>query len=113
MNMGKRKYFLISIALILCAICADFIALHLASRATYVTAKSMTNKTASEVDRTAARTKSAKLGQIGKVLWLISVGLAALCAAAWYMAVRHREPAWHLLLPGLFVSWCLLQFVMA
>jgi hypothetical protein len=110
-NMYKQKYFIISVALALCAICTDFVAVHFASRATYVTAKSMTDRSASEADRVVARTESDRLGKTGNVLRFVSFGLVALCAVAWYMAARCHEPVQHLLLTGLLVSWCLMQFM--
>jgi hypothetical protein len=110
--MGKRKWFLVSVALILCAICIDLVAKYFDSRSLSVTAKSIADKSASEADIVAAGTESNKLGRIGDILRLVSLGLAVLGAAAWYMAMRLGEPVWHLLLLGLFVAFGLLQLVM-
>jgi hypothetical protein len=112
MNMRERKFFIMSVVFILCAIFVHFVVVSYSSRSARALAKSTASGSASEAEKAAAQAESERLGRSANILGLVSLGLAVFCAVAWYIAARNEEPVWHVPLLCLFAIWGMLQFVM-
>jgi len=66
----------------------------------------------SEMDKAKTKAEQDKFYKIGKVFLYISWLLAPLSLLLWIISEFRNEPAWRMIPFGLFVFWCLLQFIL-
>ena len=107
--MGKRKYFILSLLLVICALCSDFASKGQFSKSTILLGRSFTM---SEADKIQAKIESDKLSHKGSIFHYLGIGLAVLSFLFWIASEVRREPTWRLILPVLLGLYLLVQFIM-
>jgi len=107
--MGKRKYFILSLLLVICALCSDFASKGQFSKSTILLGRSFTM---SEADRIQAKMESDKFLHKGSTFYYIGIGLAVSSFLFWIASQVCREPTWRLILPALLGIYFLMQFIM-
>jgi len=107
--MGKRKYFIISLLLVICALCSDFASKACFSKSTFLLAKSSSTP---ETNKTQAKIESDKFLHRGTIFHRVGVGLAILSFLFWIVSEARRESIWRLIPLGLLIFYLFLQFMM-
>ncbi|MHC4149909.1 MAG: hypothetical protein ACYS18_12200 [Planctomycetota bacterium] len=109
--MGKRKYFILSLLLLICALCSDFVSKRCFSKSANLFAKSV-RVNISDTDKTEAKVKSDEFSRKGTIFWYLGMSLAVLGLLSWIVSEFRNEPAWRLIPIGLFVLYAFLQLML-
>ncbi len=107
--MGKRKYFILSLLLILCALCTDSVSKSYLSKSTYLLAKSLSM---SEADKIQVKIERDELLRKGSIFYYFGISAAILSFLFWIASEIRHEPTWRLIPLGLLIFYLLLQFIM-
>jgi hypothetical protein len=107
--MRKRKCFIISLLLIISAICFDYVAKGYFSRTVVVLAKSFS---ISQADKAQARAENSELLRKGHIFQYFGVAFAILGFLFWLVSEFRREPVWRTIPFVLLVFCFLLQLIM-
>ncbi|MHC4623400.1 MAG: hypothetical protein ACYS4W_05805 [Planctomycetota bacterium] len=105
--MGRKKYFIISVVLAVCAISLDSVAKGYYSRSALVIAKAV----AAKGDAARARAESSGLLRRGRIFQYTGVGCAVLGFLSWLRPEVHRRPGWRVIPLVLLIFYLLLQLV--
>jgi len=108
--MGKRKYFILSLLLVVCALCSDSASKAYFSKSNVLLAKSLLS--ISQADKEQAKIQRDEFTRKGHIFGYIGIVLASLSFAFWIASEVRHEPTWRLILPVLLCLYLLLQFVM-
>jgi cytochrome b subunit of formate dehydrogenase len=109
--MGKRKYFTLSLFLVICALCSDFVSKGCFSKSACLSAKSV-GVNISETDKAQAKGKSNEFSRKGTIFWYLGMSLAVLGLLSWIVSEFRNEPAWRLIPIGLFALYAFLQLML-
>lgn len=109
--MGKRKYFILSLLLIICALCSDFVSKGCFSKSANLFAKSVSVNT-SETHKARAKARSDEFSRKGTIFWYLGMSLAVLGLLSCIVSKFRNEPAWRLIPLGLFVFYSFLQVML-
>jgi hypothetical protein len=106
--VGRKKYFIISVVLAVCAVCFDSFAKAYYSRSTVVRAKAI----AAQRDMAQARVESSELLRRGHIFQYTGVACAVLSFLLWLKPEVQRRAGWRVIPLVLLIFYLLLQFVM-
>ncbi|HUW17869.1 MAG TPA: hypothetical protein VMW16_01040 [Sedimentisphaerales bacterium] len=107
--MAKRKYLILFLVLVICALGSDLVSKGCCAKSTYFLARSAT---VAESEKAQAKMKHEELLRKGLIFGYLGLGLAVLSFIFWVGAEGYREAPWRVLLPLLLGFYLLLQFVM-
>ncbi len=108
--MGKRKYFIISLLLVICALCSDFASKACFSKSTFLLAKSSSTP---EANKTQAKTESEEFLHKGSIFRCLGIVFAVLGFFFWIASGFWRgKRIWQSLPLVLLVLYLLLLFMM-
>ena len=109
--MGERQYFILSLFLVICALCSDFVSKGCFSKSANLFAKSV-RVNISETDKAQAKVKSDEFSRKGTIFWYLGMSLVVLSLLSWIVSKFRNEPAWRLIPLGLFVFYSFLQLML-
>ena len=107
--MGKRKYFIISLLLIISAILSDFESKVYFSKSSQLLAESLVM---SDTDKAQVKIQREKIFYKGQIFLYVGVCLAVMSFAFWFASEVHHEPVWRLILPALMIMYVLVHLTM-
>ncbi|MHC4623247.1 MAG: hypothetical protein ACYS4W_05025 [Planctomycetota bacterium] len=107
--MGKRKYLILSFALVILALANHLVGTAYCSKSTLFLARSYT---VAESEKAEAKMKHEEFLRRGLIFGYLGLGLAVLSLIFWLGAEGYREGPWRVLFPLLLGFYLLLQFVM-
>jgi len=107
--MGKRKYFILSLLFVICALFCDFASKACFSKSSYFLAKSLT---VPEADKAQAKVQHDIFFHRGHFFLYVGVGLAVLSFTFWIVSEVRHEPTWRLILPALLIMYVLVHITM-
>ncbi len=106
--MNRRKYFLVSLLLAVCAICSDFMWKEYAMRSHSKYAESYGM---AKGPKDLVRTRAQELLEKGTTFFRVGLGLASLSFLFWLASVARREPAWQSIPFVLLIFYLLISFL--
>jgi hypothetical protein len=107
--MGKRKYFIFSLILVICTLFSDFASKAYFSKSSYFLAKSLAVPEANKVH---AKIQHDKFFHRGYIFDYLGIVLAVLSFAFWIASEVHHEPTWRLIMPALLIIYVLAHITM-
>ncbi|MHC5061290.1 MAG: hypothetical protein ACYTFK_09435 [Planctomycetota bacterium] len=106
--MNRRKYFLASLLLAVCAICSDFVWKEYAMRSHSLYAESFGMF---KGHQDVVRTRAQELLEKGTFFFRIGLGFASLSFLLWLVSLARHEPAWQSIPFLLLIFYLLLNLL--
>jgi hypothetical protein len=107
--MKSRKYYVICLVSVVCAICADAVGKRYASNSVRARAKRLI---VADAEKAMFEQEAKKALRMSRVAWTAGAFLALVSFVSWIISMKRKEPVWELI-PGTFLFfYLLLQFVL-
>lgn len=105
----SRKYYVICLGLIVCAICAESVSKKYVSDSVVAIAK---RTIATDAEKLVLKRISEKSLRNAYIVWPIGALLALSGFVFWMISIKHKEPVWELIPGALLFCYVLMQFLM-
>ena len=105
----SRKYYVICLVFIVCAICAESVSKKYVSDSTIAIAK---RAITTDAEKLVLKRISEKSLHSAYILWSIGALLALSGFVFWMISIKHKEPVWELIPGALLFCYVLMQFLM-